>query len=248
MKNFTLFIFLFSIQSIVIAQTDSTQTKPNFNDSLITITGKVIDTTQKVSFYNVMVINKTAGKGIFGKYDGTFSIQVKKTDLVAVSVTGYQTKYLNFKNSKYKKEYKVTLYLEILTVTAKEVVVKPLKTLKELQKERAQLQKRELPKVTIASAIESPITALYMAFSKREKTKRLIAELEYRDQQKEVVKEILRIYVANDIIDLEDDEFDAFINFLNLNDRFLRTATDYELITYIKGKYEHFKKLQTEGF
>jgi RNase P/RNase MRP subunit p29 len=247
-KNLILFILLITIQTSVNAQNDSTQTKPNYNDSLITISGRVVDTTQKVNFYNVMVINKTAGKGIFGKYDGTFSIQVKKSDLVAVSVTGYQTKYLNFKNSKYKKEYKVTLYLEILTVTSKEVVVKPLKTLEELQKERAQLQKRELPKVTITSALQSPITALYMAFSKREKTKRLIAEMEFKDQQKEVVKEILRVYVANDIIDLEDDEFEAFINFLNLNDYFLKTATDYELIMYIKGKYQHFKKLQTEGF
>lgn len=248
MKNFILSILLMSIHIIVNAQSDSTQIKPNYNDSLITISGKVIDTTQKVNFYNVMVINKTAGKGIFGKYDGSFSIQVKKSDLVAVSVTGYETKYLNFKNSKYKKEYKVTLYLDMKTVTSKEVIVKPLKTLEELQKERAQLQKRELPKVTVTSAIQSPITALYMAFSKREKTKRLIAEMEFKDKQREVVKEILRIYVANDIIDLEDDEFESFINFLNLNDQFLKTATDYELIMYIKGKYEHFKKLQSEGF
>ncbi len=230
------------------AQTDTTNTTPNYNDSLITINGKVIDTTQKVNFYNVMVINKTAGKGNFGKYDGTFTIQVKKSDIVAVSVTGYQTKYLNFKNKKYQKQYNVTLYLELRTVTSKEVVVKPLKTLEELQKERAQLQKREVPKITGVNALKSPITALYMSFSKREKTKRLIAEMEYKDQQKEVVKEILRLYVANDIIELEDDEFEAFINFLNLNDNFLKTATDYELIMYIKGKYQHFKKLQDEGF
>ncbi len=248
MKLFILFISTFLFNNVIIAQTDTTSNIPNYNDSLITINGKVIDTTQKVNFYNVMVINKTAGKGNFGKYDGSFTIQVKKSDVVAVSVTGYQTKYLNFKNKKYKKEYNVTLYLDILTVTSKEVVVKPLKTLEELQKERAQLQKREVPKITGVNALQSPITALYMTFSKREKTKRLIAEMEYKDQQKEVVKEILRLYVANDIIDLEDDEFEAFINFLNLNDHFLKTASDYELIIYIKGKYEHFKKLQKEGF
>jgi len=247
-KLFILFISTFLFNNVIIAQTDTTSNIPNYNDSLITINGKVIDTTQKVNFYNVMVINKTAGKGNFGKYDGSFTIQVKKSDVVAVSVTGYQTKYLNFKNKKYKKEYNVTLYLDILTVTSKEVVVKPLKTLEELQKERAQLQKREVPKITGVNALQSPITALYMTFSKREKTKRLIAEMEYKDQQKEVVKEILRLYVANDIIDLEDDEFEAFINFLNLNDHFLKTASDYELIMYIKGKYEHFKRLQKEGF
>jgi len=246
-KQFFTLIFIFGINTLIYSQSDSLKV-PNYNDSIITIKGRVIDTTQKVSFYNVMVINKSVGKGNFGKYDGTFTIQVKKTDLVAVSVTGYQTKYLNFKNKPYKKEYKVTLYLELRTVTAKEVVVKPIKTLEELQKERASLEKRELPKVTMSSAIESPITALYMAFSKREKIKRLIAEMEFKDKQREVVREILRLYVHNDIIDLEDEDFDAFINFLNLNPQFLKTATDYELIMYIKGKYQHYIKLQKEGF
>ena len=126
--------------------------------------------------------------------------------------------------------------------------VKPLKTVQELKEERAAIQKREVPQVTGVNAIQSPITALYMAFSKREKTKRMIAELEYRDQQEEVVKEILRVYVHNDIIDLYDDQFDAFITFLNLNDNFLRSATDYELIVYFKYKYEHFQSLNRDGF
>jgi hypothetical protein len=136
----------------------------------------------------------------------------------------------------------------MLSVTGKTVEVKRVKTLEELQKERAAIAKREVPKLSGINALESPITALYMQFSKREKTKRLIAEMEYNDQKREVVKEILRLYVHSDIIDLPDDEFDAFISFLNLNDQFLKTATDYELITYIKGKYEHYNKLKTEGF
>lgn len=217
---------------------------PNYNDSLITIKGKVVDTTKTVGFYNVMVVNKTAGKGIFGEYNGTFSITVKKSDLVAISVTGYKTEYLSYKDKGYKKEYEVVIYLKLNEFTSEEVEVKPLKTLKELQEERAAISKREVPKVTVGSAIQSPITALYVAFSKREKTKRMIAELEYQDQKKDIVKEILRVYVHNDIIDLNEDEFDAFIVFLNLNERFLKEASDYELIIYIKDKFEHYQKIK----
>ncbi|MDX1350880.1 MAG: hypothetical protein R3279_11555 [Putridiphycobacter sp.] len=220
----------------------------NYNDSLITITGKVIDTTKRLSFYDVMVINKTVGKGIFGSYDGSFSITVKKGDQIAVSTEGYKTQYFSFKNSTYKKTYVITVYLEMLSVTGKVVEVKPLKTLQELQEERAAIQKREVPQVTGVEIFQSPITALYMQFSKREKTKRMIAELEFKDEQKAVVKEILRVYVNNDIIDLEDEQFDAFITFLNLNDNFLKVATDYELIVYIKYKYEHFTSLNRDGF
>ena len=229
------------------AQSDSLVV-PNYNDSLITITGKVLDTTQFVSFYNVMIVNRTEGKGIFGSYDGSFKITVKKSDLIGLSVTGYKTSYLSFKNKAYKKEYEVTIYLDLISYESKEVVVQPYKTLEELKEERAAIAKREVPKISGVNVLGSPITALYMQFSKREKTKRLIADMEYQDQKREVVKEILRVYVHNDIIGLEDEEFDAFITFLNLNDSFLKTASDYELIVYIKYKYEHFQKINKEGY
>ena len=248
MKQILLFSISLIISFISMSQNDSTALKPNYNDSLITITGKVIDTSKYVSFYNVMIVNKTAGKGIFGSYDGTFKITVKKSDLVGLSVTGYKTKYLSFKDKTFKENYEVTIYLALNSFISEKVEVTPYKTLEELQKERASIAKREVPTVTVASAFESPITALYVAFSKREKTKRLIADMEFEDQKRNVVKEILRLYVHNDIIDLEDEEFDSFITFLNLNDRFLQTAKDYDLITYIKYKYEHYSKINAEGY
>jgi len=219
----------------------------NANDSLVTIKGKVKDTTYNVGFYNLLVLNKSVGKGNFGQYDGSFTISVKKSDTIGISVSGYQTIYISYADSAYQRFYRPTLYLETLEFQGEEVEVKPLKTLEELKEERASISKREVPTVTVTNAFQSPITALYMAFSKREKTKRLIAEMEYQDQQDDVVKEILRVYVSNDIIDLSQDEFNEFIRFLNLNPEFLKSATDYELIVYIKGKYEHYKKIN-EGF
>ena len=221
--------------------------KADYNDSLITIRGNVKDTSFSVGFYNLVVINKTVGKGIFGEYDGSFTITVKKKDEIGVSVVGYQTIYLSFKDSSYQELYDVELFIQTLEYVGTEVVVKPLKTLDELKEERANIAKREVPVVTVANAFSSPITALYVAFSKREKTKRLVAEMEYKDQQSTIVKEILRLYVHHDIIDLEAEDFEEFITFLNLNTEFLKTASDYELISYIQYKFEHFQKIK-EGF
>jgi hypothetical protein len=219
----------------------------NYNDSLITIRGQVKDTSYAVGFFNLVVINKSVGKGIFGEYDGTFSISVRKKDEVGVSVVGYQTIYLSFKDSAYKKLYDIDLYLESLEYVGNEVIVKPLKTLDQLKEERSNIAKREVPVVTFVNAIQSPITALYMAFSKREKTKRKVAEMEYKDSQTDILKEILQLYVHHDVIDLEAPDFEEFIVFLNLNPEFLKMATDYELITYIQSKFEHFMKVK-EGF
>lgn len=222
--------------------------KADHSDSLITIKGKVIDTVYNVGFYNLVVVNKTVGKGIFGEYDGSFTITVRKKDQIGISVVGYQTIYLSFKDSVYKPAYSLDVYVQSLEFTASEpVLVTPLKTLEQLKEERLAIAKREVPTVTITSAISSPITALYVAFSKREKTKRKVADMEYQDQQDNIVKEILRIYVHADIIDLAPDEFEQFITFLNLNTEFLKMASDYELITYIQEKFEHFQKINS-GF
>lgn len=239
--RYILFLSFLTIVGGLSAQT------PNYNDSLVTITGKVIDTTQSIAFYDLVVINKSLGKGILGDYNGKFSIRVKKSDVIGISVAGYKSQNFTFKDSAYKSTYNITVYLEQLAYVGKEVVVRPLKTLEELKEERENIAKREVPTITGVNAIQSPITALYMAFSKREQTKRMVAELEYKDQQEDIVKEILRVYVHADIIELSEDEFDEFITFLNINPEFLKTASDYELIVYIKAKFEHYQRIK-EGF
>ena len=242
---------LISIGIIFMSFHGHTQTQKdtvNYSDSLITVTGRVIDSTKVMNFYDVMVMDKSIGRGVFGRYDGSFFITIKKSAQIAVSVEGYKTQYFSFANRAYKREYNITVYLDLLSFTAKPVDVQPLKTLAELKEERATIEKRVVPQLSGVNAIQSPITALYMAFSKREKTKRLIAEMEYKDEQTEVVKAILKIYVNANIIDLRDDQFEAFMQYLNLNDVFLKNATDYELIVYIKYRYRQFESLNAKGF
>jgi hypothetical protein len=136
----------------------------------------------------------------------------------------------------------VLAYIDRLPQEVAEVVVKPLKTLEQIKEERAALAMVDTRMVSGINILESPITALYQAFSKKEQNKRWIAAQVYRDDQRKVVQELLRLYVAYDIIDLPEADFDSFMLFLNLDDDFLKTASELELITYIKDKYEHFKR------
>ena len=99
---------------------------------------------------------------------------------------------------------------------------------------------RETRMVTGIEVMQSPITALYQAFSKKEKNKQWVAEQEYKDDQRRIVKELLRTYVAYRVIELTEDEFDEFISFMNLNEDFLKTASEMELITFIQDKFEHY--------
>lgn len=213
----------------------------------VLLMGKVEDTVGFQNFYNLMVVNKTTGKGVFGNPDGSFSVFVKDKDLIALSVRGYLpiTFIVEGNND---CQFKVHKYLELKTEDLQTVVITPLKTLEQIKQERQGLVMRETREVTGMQVLQSPITALYQTFSKKEQNKRWIAEQEFKDDQRRVVQELLRLYVAYDIVNLNDEEFDDFISFLNINSDFLQTATEMELITFVKDKFIHYKMINKRKF
>ena len=128
------------------------------------------------------------------------------------------------------------LYFEL-----KEVSVFANRGLNEIQNDIDKLGVKKSYNTTGANALESPITALYERFSKFEQSKRKVAEWENEDLKRDILRYLFRLYVKNEVIDLKDDEFDAFIKYLNLNDEFIKNASQFELVMAIKGKYESFK-------
>ncbi|MFM7006554.1 MAG: hypothetical protein ACKOWX_04815 [Flavobacteriales bacterium] len=208
----------------------------------VLVSGKILDTLRLQNFYNLMVVNKTTGRGVFGQPNGHFSVYANTGDLIALSTKGYPV-YQFVVEPDDNCQTKVLAYIERLPQEVPDVVVRPLKTLEQIKEERENLALRETRLVTGVNVLESPITALYQAFSKKEQNKRWIAEQQYKDDQRRIVQELLRLYVAFDIIELSEQEFDAFITFLNIDEQFIKTATEMELILFIKDKYDHFKRL-----
>ncbi len=209
----------------------------------VLFTGKVVDTLRPQNFYNLMIINRRTGQGVFGQPNGSFSVYVNNGDSISISVREYPLVKLVVKADS-NCQFLKTIFIEPKPQEVREVVVRPLKTLEQIKEEREGLAMRETRMVTGIEVLQSPITALYQAFSKKEQNKRWIAEQNYKDDQRRVVKELLRTYIAYDIIELDEEEFDNFIAFLNVNDSFLKTATEMELITFIKDKYEHFRDMK----
>jgi len=235
-KNLFLFFCFLATSTLVTGQCDK-----------VLLIGRVEDTVGFQNFYNLMVVNKTSGKGVFGNPDGTFSVLVKDKDLIALSVRGYLPVSFIVEGNN-DCQYKVHKYLELKVEEIQAVVITPLKTLDQIKQERQGLVMRETREVTGLQALQSPITALYQTFSKKEQNKRWIAEQEFKDDERRVVKELLRLYVAYDIVSLTDDEFDDFISFLNINSDFLKTATEMELTTFVKDKFIHYKMINKRKF
>ncbi len=219
-------------------------------EGLVTIMGKVTDPDLISPFYSIMVVNKRTRNGTFGKFNGSFSVKARQTDTILVSTRGYEVVKLCFKDSLPSSVYKVDITLSMIKYQSAVVEVKPLKTLQELKEARAKLAKEKVrtPDPRGIDAFASPITALFNIFSKKEKSKRILLELQYEESKKEILKEMLRVYVHNDIIKLEKHEFDDFIEFLNISEDRLKKASDYELIVYIKDKFQHYLQINDYYF
>lgn len=210
------------------------------------IYGKITDSSAVNAFYNMMVVNTTTGRAVFGSANGSFSTYCHEGDSITISIKGI--KPLGFKvkaDENCQMRFDTTVYLRQETIRA--VVIKPLKTLKQIKEEREALAKRETKTVKGVNVIESPITALYQALSKKEKAKRWLAEQRYQDSQRAVLKDLIKLYTTYDIMNLPEDEFDQFIDFLNIDVDFLKTASEMELVTFIKDKYEHYQSLKLEA-
>jgi len=207
----------------------------------IYIKGRVIDSASNQSFYNMMLINKTSNKGIFGKPDGFFEVTINPKDTLIISVSGYEKIYF-YASNKNKCNYNLHYTLKPKTRQLKTIVIEPLKSIQQIREERQNLTLKENQKMLVGiSTIQSPITALYERFSQKAKTEKKINELKYLDNKNKILKDLLSIYVHYEILDLNENEFEQFINFLNIDDSSLKKFNDIELSMMIKDKFEHFK-------
>ncbi len=226
------------VSSLSIALNTSAQNCEN-----VLFSGRVSDSLRPQNFYNLMVVNMSTGRGVFGQPDGKFSVYANEGDTLILSVRDYPKIYTTIVADS-NCQHKGVFYLEPKVLELEAVEVRPLKSLEQIKEERASLAMRETRMVTGIDVLQSPITALYQRFSKLERSKRWVAEQEYNDDQKRILKELLRNYVAYDIIELTDEEFEEFIAFLNMDDHFLKTASEMVLSTFVKDKYGHYKRLK----
>ncbi|MBK8876398.1 MAG: hypothetical protein IPN13_21960 [Bacteroidetes bacterium] len=234
----TAFLLLFSfLISAAVAQ-----------DEIVRIKGTVYDPGNKGSIPNLMIVNKRTQQGYFGTNSGYFELDVKRTDTLIIAATGFQTIKIFLKDSILDSSKNISIALKKLEITLKPVEIFTKRDLEEIQKDIETLgYEKEDYMLQGADVLESPITALYQAFSRRERNKRLVAEMRNNDRRRELLKELFRKYVDNDIITLDNTDFDDFVDFSNVSENFMKTSTQYEFIMYIKKRFEVYQMVRNRN-
>lgn len=211
-------------------------------DSAVFISGKV-EAANGRAMFDAMVVNRTRSVGQFCEPDGSYLIKACKDDTIQFAATGYISVRISLSDSIWKPQYTADIVMKPLRISIPEVeVIAP----RELQAIHDDIQTLGFDdrdyRVSSVDALSSPITFLYEAFSKRERSKRLAIELRNNDRRRELLKELFSKYVEYDIIALEDDEFDDFIDFMDPGDDRLKGFSQYEFILYVKDRYRAYLK------
>lgn len=230
LKYFYLIVAFFCASPAVVANNDSLKIKV-----------KVTDKDNPFVWVNYMAVNKAGGQGSFGNRDGVFFMKIHKNDTVIIQSKGYYEKRLCFRDSVWKKEWSLTVAMEKKPIELRTVEVKPDRTFKEIETDIKTLKKENPSDYENVNPAENVVTALYERFSKIGREKARVAELEYKDREKELLHELMSKYVDGGLISLEEKDFDSFIAYCRFNIDFIRSSTQYDLIVYVKDRYEDFK-------
>ena len=232
---------------LLLAFTGLHSSAQNGNDSSkITISGYAIDSKNpERRLDDLMIINLRTSQGAFGRADGYFKVDILKTDTFLVASTGYEYKRLCFADTAYKPNYYIRVPIIKLNVTLKEVNIFSPRDLQSIYTDKQKLgyNKKDF-EISGINALSSPITFLYQEFNALERLKRHNAERINNEKRKELLRQLFSNYVAHDIINLDDNEFDDFINFCNVPENYLKTASQYDFCIYIKQRFEVYAMMK----
>jgi len=208
----------------------------------VVIHGQVIHAEDPT--FNLLLVNKSTSQGVFGNADGSFELTIDRTDSVLVGALGYQTELLCVKDSAEKSEYSVRIYLRKISRTLNEVRIFERRELDSIQNDIRELGYDERDyMLTGIDAMSSPLTFLYQQISKQERMKRRAYEIINADRKRDLLKELFIQYVDYDIIDLQPQEFEDFIDYMNVPDHIIRSMSQYDFVIYTKRKFNAFRTI-----
>lgn len=210
----------------------------------VTVHGQVEGGDGEKVFYDLMIVNRRLRTGAFGEVDGRFTVRALRNDTLLIGAGGYVTRTVPLSEFPDAELANLRVVLRPWEIELKPVAVLPERTLKEIQEDINKLGYNENDYRTHGvNAFESPITFLYQEFSRRERSKRLVAELRNEDAKRDLLRELLHKYVEYDIINLGDESFDDFIDFCAVPDEVIKGLTQYDFLIYVKKKYELYTSL-----
>ena len=210
----------------------------------VTLHGRVFDAEDvRIPVPACIVVNMRTGQGLIADENGFFSINIYTTDTIGFRNIGYEFKVVRLKDSLITQGFLLKVFLKKQSYLVKEITIFPHRSLDIISKDAEKLGYDESKFLLKGlDAISSPITAIYQAFSRHERSKREVAFMLNEDERRKLLRELLTYYASAGYIEIREAEYDPFINYCAINDAQMKTLTQYEMAVYIKRKLELFRQ------
>src|SRR6056297_3137936 len=225
------------------------------NDSSYYFYGKVLSLEKGYPVAFAHIINENAGKGVASDSLGNFETWVNPGDILNLSAIGFEHKVYEVPEN--NPDSVVEIILENKIYVIPEVSISYLGTYREFKQKVLDLELSDENKLNAqinkifnhveieyplvedpAASILSPISLLYSAFSKEAKAVKKYLNVKERAD----VKEKYNITIVKNLTGLEGLEAKEFMDFCNFTDEYVRSVTEYELYSEIKGQYKEYKE------
>ena len=186
--------------------------------------------------------------GFSANKEGLFTTKMLHSDSLLILKKGHVPTKLTFNDSVLRTEYTVVLILPRTPLELTEVQISAIRTHQQIRQEINKLYVKNTDLNPDARPLTNPLSYLYELLSKREKEKRFASQLETEEAKRIVLKDLFRLYNNYNIIDLDEDEYDRFISYLNMPYSFLQQTSDYDLAVSIKRMFAGYSKDKSSSF
>jgi hypothetical protein len=209
------------------------------------IKGTVVEKDSSTIMPFVYIINKSNGNGTMSDNEGRFTINTNVNDTLVCSYVGYARTFVPVKNLKANSKGEIKLVLSNIMVNLNTVTVTSFK-IKPYERDYMKdvIDRSQIRKLDYAT---SPISALYMRYSKEGRQLRKLAAIFENifieeEVQKKLSPQILAKLTGDDKIDYE-----AFRKYCYyVSNQYIVDHEGAELYTKVMDCYKRYKSERTE--
>lgn len=209
------------------------------------VEGMVLDFDSKQRVGRTLIINKTTGANIYNNSKGEFSLAIKPRDVIIAQKDNYISDTLIYEGAK----------VLIISLKRATIMIDPVTIIGRKSPEEILAKRRE--DYNKAYRLADPgdyvsvgqngaglsIGAVYNYFSKEGRNARRLTKYFQSEYEDNVVDVTFNRELVRGVVALEGEALENFMIRYRPTYAFVSRATRYELISYIKSKYEYFKHI-----
>ena len=256
---YTLVAFLF----INIGFSQKKETTTISKDSVKILKGRVISVTDKKPLQSAHIINLNSVVGIITNGKGEFQITAKANDTISISYIGYQSIKLKVTNDLLKgNELEIAIHEKTLNIN--EVTVKVHNLIGVLEIDAKNVPKDQFSRIhieglpqtyevgrpqsrdytSLAGALFNPLDFWYQKFGKKPKELKKLKKLKEEDKLRDIMEEKFSREILMDYMDMSRKELNDLLKECNYSDRFIRKASDLQVIEAVLECYENYRAIK----